>query len=518
MQNGFGASEPILKPFENIKRMDAIIDLTDPDNPKEPEWPNTEFIVGNPPFLGDKKMRNELGDQYVGALRKLYEDRLPGQSELCCYWFEKARKLILGDRCKRAGLLATQGIRGGANRAVLDRIKQTGDIFFAVPDRNWILDGATVHVSLVGFDNGDEKTRTLNGESVKSIHANLTKGSTANVGTATPQLANSELCYLGVMKAGPFDITESQATSMSVVPNVYGVPNSDVLRPRLTARDILQRQVVGWIIDFGCEATIAEASRYEEPWKYVESHVKPRREGNRRTRLAKEWWIHGEARPGLRKSLLGLKRFIVTPEVSKHRIFVWLESVFLADHQTRAFASDQDYFFGILHSSLHEYWARSQGTQLRERESGFRYTPTTCFETFPFPTPTDAQRDAIAQAAKELDMLRRNWLNPPEWTKQEILEFPGSATGPWGRYISDVDARGIGTVRYPRLVAKDDKAAAELKKRTLTNLYNQRPTWLDLAHKKLDDAVFAAYGWDSAMSDEDILAKLLELNLQRTSV
>ena len=144
-----------------------------------------------------------------------------------------------------------------------------------------------------------------------------------------------------------------------------------------------------------------------------------------------------------------------------------------------------------------------------------RYTPSTCFFTFPFPTPTDPQRDAIAQAAKELDRLRTNWLNPPEWTKQEILEFPGSTTGPWARYVSGADARGIGTVRYPRLVPKDDKAAADLKKRTLTNLYNQRPTWLDLAHKKLDAAVFAAYGWDAGMSDEDILATLLELNLQR---
>lgn len=125
------------------------------------------------------------------------------------------------------------------------------------------------------------------------------------------------------------------------------------------------------------------------------------------------------------------------------------------------------------------------------------------------------QRDAIAQAAKEPDTLRNTWLNPPEWTKQEILEFPGSTSGPWARYVADADERGIGTVRYPRLIARDEKCAAELKKRTLTNLYNQRPTWLDLAHQKLDAAVFAAYGWDPAMSDEQILAGLLALNLAR---
>src|SRR5262249_24956445 len=146
-----------------------------------------------------------------------------------------------------------------------------------------------------------------------------------------------------------------------------------------------------------------------------------------------------------------------------------------------------------------------------------RYTPTTCFETFPFPTPTDAQRDAIAAAAKELDTLRHNWLNPPEWTRQEVLAFPGSASGPWARYVHDPDPRGIGTVRYPRLVPKDDAIAAQLAKRTLRNLYNQRPKWLDLAHRQLDDAVFAAYGWPPDLSDDDLLVRLLDLNLARAA-
>jgi hypothetical protein len=120
--------------------------------------------------------------------------------------------------------------------------------------------------------------------------------------------------------------------------------------------------------------------------------------------------------------------------------------------------------------------------------------------------------------AKEfLDRLRTNWLNPPEWTRTEVLEFPGSAEGPWARYVHNTDARGIGSVRYPRVVAKDDEAARELKKRTLTNLYNARPAWLDLAHQKLDAAVFAAYGWPATLSDDELLAKLLELNLARSA-
>jgi hypothetical protein len=222
----------------------------------------------------------------------------------------------------------------------------------------------------------------------------------------------------------------------------------------------------------------------------------------------------------------------------------------------------------LLHSEPHKLWARAQAAPRRETESGFRYTPTTCFETFPFPEPTDEQRAAIAGAARELDSLRNNWLNPPEWTRQEVLEFPGSVDGPWARYVDPATVRwissplphageggersepgevgwappadgaggitqgkhphpgplpqageggrlGIGTVRYPRIVPKDDECAKELKKRTLTNLYNERPTWLDLVHKKLDEAVFAAYGWDPSISDEDLLAALLERNLRR---
>ena len=134
----------------------------------------------------------------------------------------------------------------------------------------------------------------------------------------------------------------------------------------------------------------------------------------------------------------------------------------------------------------------------------------------PLPEPTAGQTEAIAAAAKQLDTLRNNWLNPPEWMKTEILEFPGSVDGPWKRYVTNPNLVGIGTVKYPRLVAKDASAFVALKNRTLTQLYNERPTWLDNAHKKLDEAVFAAYGWPSTLTDDELLAKLLELNLARS--
>ncbi|MBA7693787.1 hypothetical protein ES703_102376 [subsurface metagenome] len=167
-----------------------------------------------------------------------------------------------------------------------------------------------------------------------------------------------------------------------------------------------------------------------------------------------QWWQYARPRPEMRAALKTKLRYIATPRVSKHRVFVWLAPEVLANDATVIIAKDDDYTFGILHSRVHELWARGTGTQLREVESGFRYTPTTTFETFPFPSPTAEQREAIAQAAKRLNELRERWLNPPE------------------------DTIGL----------------TELKRRTLTNLYNERPTWLDLAHKRLDEAVFLAYG------------------------
>ena len=479
----------------------------------EREWPKCDVIVSNPPFLGDKLMRGELGDGYVEELRRIYGNRIPGQSDLCCYWFEKARDLIEYKKCKRAGLLATQGIRGGANREVLKRIKKTGDIFFAESSRDWILAGANVHVSMVGFDAGHEKNRCLDRKRVQNIEPNLS--AVADSAKALPLPSNQRLCYLGVMKGGPFDLEDAEAVEMLRKPNPHGRPNSDVLRPRVNAQDIVRRTGGGWIIDFGCEMAVDTASRYEAPFAHVEAVVKPLRLKNRRKSHAEYWWIHGEPRPGLRQVLHGLPRFLVTPEVSKHRVFVWLSDVFLADHQTRAFARADDFFFGVLQSRFHEIWALKQGTRLETRP---RYTPSTCFETYPLPRPTPAQEGAIAAAAKELNELRERWLNPPEWTETRTLEFPGSANGPWSRYIDPSTLNpqlSTGLVRYPRLEPRDADCAAKLKKRTLTNLYNERPAWLDLAHKKLDAAVAAAYGWPADLTDEQILERLLALNLER---
>jgi hypothetical protein len=259
------------------------------------------------------------------------------------------------------------------------------------------------------------------------------------------------------------------------------------------------------------------AARYEQPFRKIRTDVYPLRAKVKRKSYREYWWLHAEPCAEMRRQIAPLKRYLVTTTVSKHRVFAWRRSPTLPDHQLVAFAREDDYFFGILHSRSHEVWARAQGTQVHERESGFRYTPTTCFETFPFPEPTDQQKIDISAVAKELNELRENWLNPLEWTTTRTLEFPGVIDGPWSRFVVDPDVRGLGTVRYPRVEPRDDDCAKKLAKRTLTNLYNERPAWLAHAHARLDAAVAAAYGFNVDLTSEKILEKLLALNIERAN-
>ncbi len=476
-ENGFGLpEEPILKPLDAIRQMDAILAYDAAGRPVEPEWPAADVIIGNPPFLGGGKIRRELGDKYTDDLFRLYGDRLPNFSDLVCYWFEKARAQIEAGQTQRAGLLATQAIRGGANRKVLERIKETGDIFWAYADRNWVLDGATVHVSMVGFDGGEESHRELNGQRVTVINAALT--SSVDLTQAKSLNENRAICFVGPSPKAPFDIDQVLGRSIIDAPtNINGRSNRDVVKPVVSGIDIVQGSRDRYTIDFGLLG-IEEASQYEAPFRYVEEVVRKARE-KRRDDYRGQWWQYARPRPEMRAALVGKTRFIATPRIAKHRVFVWLSDDVLPNDQTVVFARDDDYFLGVLHSRPHELWARATGTQLREAESGFRYTPTTTFETFPFPWPPghepagDPRVEAIAAAAADLVAKRDAWLNPP------------------------------------------DASADELKRRTLTNLYNQRPTWLALAHRRLDEAVLDAYGWPHDITDEELLARLLSLNAER---
>jgi hypothetical protein len=500
------AKRPILDALETIECRDAILDRRH-KLPVPAKWPDADFIVGNPPFLGSKLFRKHgLSDEYLADLYKTYD--LPKTSDLCCYWFERARQVIEKRPHVRAGLLATQGIRGGDNRTVLERIKKTGDIFMAWSDREWTLDGAAVQVSMVGFAASPEDTRRLDGRSVREINADLSDG--AALITASVLDQNGDIAFMGDTKGGAFDVDLDIALRLLPGTNVNRRPNCDVIVPWVNGLDITRRLRSLWIIDFGCDATHAQAAGYEAPFAHVERYVQPERRKNRRETYAKNWWIHVEPRPALRAALQGKGRFLATPTLTKFRLFGWLESPTLPDHQLIVFARSDDYFFGVLHSAVHELWARRQGTQLREAESGFRYTPTSTFETFPLPwppgkEPADARArhhalwQAISAAAAELNALREQWLNPPEWISAVEQQVDISYRAQLAAVPEDVRP----LVRRSAVMAEAAKHP-KLKTRTLTNLYNERPAWLRLAHERLDRAVLAAYratdpkgGWDA---------------------
>lgn len=507
---------------QRIVCADAILRYDDAGKPYEPTWPTVDVIIGNPPFLGGSLLRGELGGKYLEDLWSLYGERIPGASDLVCYWFEKARGKIESQTAKRAGLIATNSIRGGANRTVLDRIKQTGDIFMAWPDQPWVLNGAAVRTSLVGFDDGSQNSRLMGriqDESVKPyvyLSWNVTKvnsdlTSAQDLTFAKRIASNRQLSFIGPQKDGPLDIDNALALQMLASENPDKSSNHDVLKRYVNGEDITDRSRKKWIIDFDGRSE-DEASQYKLPFEYIESTVKPLRDNNNDVQRRLRWWLLGRSGNDYRDATKNLQRQIMTPRVSKHRVFTWVNMDHFPDSAVVAIARSDDYFFGALHSYAHEIWSLRMGTWLGKGNDP-RYTPTTTFETFPFPFPPNAEPvgdpriAAIAAAASALHAERDAWLNPV----------------------------GLGE--------------AVLRARTLTKLYNAiyayrvhlaapkgqsaylpsddndpkkiAPRMVEL-HAALDRAVLQAYGWAdladqlrTEAGDEELLRRLLALNLAR---
>ena len=503
LNHGYELSKnPILRNLDQIACRDALLNF----DGAEASWPDADFIIGNPPFLGDKKMISELGREYVMALRKAFGGRVPGGADFVTYWFEKSKLQIQEGKAIRVGLVATSSIRGGQNRKVLERIQAAGDIFNAWSDEPWVLEGASVRVSLVCFEGANHKRpfTQLNGSTVNKIYADLTAG-LVDLTSAKPLSENTKAAFSGISKKGSFEIRGEQARCWLTEPrNPNGLPNSDVVRPWINGIDVTRRLSDMWIIDFG-ELNQKEASLFESPFSWVETHVLPERKSSNSQAERRQWWLLARRAPAMQQAIAPLRRFIVTPEVSKHRVFCWMPKGIIPDKNVVVIAREDDCTFGVLQSHFHEIWALLLGTALEDRP---RYTSSTTFRTYPFPdglTPNipfkeyefDPRSIAIADAACKLDELRNKWLNPPELIKRVPEVVPG----------------------FPdRLLPVSEEAAKELGKRTLTSLYNTRPTWLANAHAELDHAVAAAYGWPEDICEADALSRLLELNLARARV
>ena len=539
-------TNPVLEPLDHIECRDALLRL--PSGAVEAEWPRADVVIGNPPFLGGSKKRGELGAGYFEQLNDVYAKRVPGGADLVCYWFEKARQQMQVGQLQAAGLVATQSIRAGSNRAVLSALTTPIHIFNAWADEPWVNDGAAVRVSLVCFGLG-ERSAVLNGQAVQQIHADLSAGEGLDLTLAQVLPANGHTVFEGTKKYGAFDVSGEVAREWLKLPNPHGRSNAEVVKPWRNGQGVTQRPSDTWIVDFGTDRTQGEASLFEAPFRYVEGHVLPERLLVRRERTRRLWWLHEEARVSMRKALGPLSRYLATPRVAKHRNFVFIDAAVLPDTRLNVIARADDTTFGILSSRMHEVWSLAQAS-MHGVGNDPTYNAKSCFETFPFPpglTPADTAHQqtevladsalipadlpekyeqkmpqalmnqaqtamvsvkvdatAIAQAAKRLNDLRQAWLNPPEWTQT----------------VPEVVPLGMSTSPYPDRTLARPGFEKQLAERTLTKLYNQRPAWLAQAHAALDAAVAAAYGWADytpAMPDDEILKRLLALNLAVTA-
>jgi type II restriction/modification system DNA methylase subunit YeeA len=340
----------------------------------------------------------------------------------------------------------------------------------------------------------------LDGHAVDVLYADLS-GRGVDLTKVSQLEENAGCCFQGPVKVGPFDIAGATARDWVRRPlNPNGLSNSQVIRPWINGQDVTGRPSDTWIIDFG-EMTEEAAALFEAPFEYVRLHIKPLRDKNADRQRREKWWRLGRSGADLRTAVAPHFRVIATPRVAKHRFFVWVAPQVLPDSRINVIARSDDTTFGILHSRFHEAWSLRLGGWHGVGNDP-QYTPSTGFETFPFPaglSPNipaseyagDPRAVRIANLAARLDQLRETWLNPSNLVKQVPEVVPG----------------------FPdRLMPIDDDAGAILKKRTITHLYNELPTWLVNAHNDLDGAVAAAYGWPADISEDVALANLLDMN------
>ena len=383
---------PILRKLDTIKCCDALLTPDGKGGFVEAKWPEADYIVGNPPFLGGKLLRRGLGDAHIEALFRTFSGRVPAEADLVCYWFAKAWAALLAGKAKRVGLVSTNSIRGGPNRKALEPLAQAGAIFEAWSDEAWTVEGAAVRVSLVCFGerastaSGTEKT-LLNGKTVINANADLS-GGLGDLTLAKPLHENLGIAFQGVTKGGPFEVSDKVARAWLVEPlNPNGKPNFMLLHPIISGGDIVKRREPGWVADFSL-LTLKEAALYEEPFEHAKSNVEPFRANNRRQLYREKWWRFAESRPTLMRKINCVSRYIAAPKVSQHRLFSWIDSVIYPDNLVIAITRDDDCTFGVLCSIFHSEWSLRLGSTLEDRPDLYAWF---VFRNVPLPRGPDAE-------------------------------------------------------------------------------------------------------------------------------
>lgn len=535
--------EPIIRDFRNIECRDAVLDWDEvtplldeagqpvtrwdgrstkphpvtgqevPDenaripayryhNPRPAAWPDADFIVGNPPFIGTALMRDALGDGYTEAIRGVYA-HVPASADYVMFWWDKAAELVRRGGLQRFGLITTNSLRQTFNRRVLQHhmeAKEPLSLVFAIPNHPWVdsAEGAAVRISMTVAEFGEkdgvlrkvtaeQRTETDEAsvrlsESRGKIQPDLTIG--ANVAGVLPLEANSNLSSRGVQLIGAgFIVTPEEAEEMGLG-RVPGLEKH--IRQYRNGRDITATPRGVMVIDlFGLEVEEVR-QRFPEVYQWIYERVKPQRDQNNRASYRNNWWIHGEPRSNFRPTLEDLSRYIATVETSKHRFFIFLNKNILPDNMLVNIALDDAYFLGVLSSRIHLAWVLASGGTLEDRP---RYNKSRCFDPFPFPDATEAQKQRIRELAEQLDAHRkRQQAQHPKLTLTDMYNV--------------LEKLRVGA----SLTAKEK----QVHEQGLVSILRQ-------LHEELDTAVFAAYNWPPDLSDEEILSRLVALNAERAT-
>ena len=479
--------------------------------PRAPEWPEADFIVGNPPFLGHTRKRNYLGDGYVDALQQAWH-HLPQSCDLVMYWWDRAATLVREGKVRRFGLITTNSITQVFNRGVVEsHINKSHDglrLVFAVPDHPWVLNGAAVRIAMTVAARSDDEVAKIRHGTIASVGGQVEDDGGALVVELSVQqvdrvnsdlsigvdVANSHvlrsnlgLTSNGVLLAGAgFALTVSELEGLGLTHQTL----PPVVRPYMNAREMMSGNQERFVIDaFGMDAESLRA-KYPALYQRLLERVKPEREQNKEKSRRERWWLLGRTRTELRKALRGLDRFIITPETSKHRVFTFVPATLCPDHMLYAVALDKSWHLGVLSSRPQTVWSLAAGATLEDRP---RWRNGTCFDLFPFPEVSPAQEAGIGRLAEQLDAHRRD--------------------------AQARDPKAHLTAQYNALVRLREAKAGGAPLTEAERAFHQRALTGVLAelHDALDAAVCTAYGWPVDLSDEALLIRLVALNAARAA-
>ncbi len=464
-------------------------------NPRVASWPTADFVIGNPPYLGQSRQRAVLDDGYVDALRNAYPD-LPDTADFVLYWWQRAALLVAAGELGAAGLITTNSIAQGQNRLAIElAIARGASIVWVCANHPWVGDGdaAAVRVAMTVVTRGasraalvhvDDDGLVVSQQYVARIHSDLT--GFADVATASRLVlwANADLAHDGVKLHGRgFQISPVEAADLLKSDGSHAA----VLRPLRNGRDIAARPRGVYAIDFGL-MTESEARAYPVLFDVVRDRVLPTRLANRSESYARYWWRFGRPRPEWRVASAGLARFIATVDTSPHRYFVFLDDTVLADDGLVQVASDDAYVLGVLSSLIHRTWSIASGGRLGVGDDP-RWNKSTCFDPYPFPAAGLKLTASIRDVATRLDAHRTAALARDERVTMtgmyNVVEKlrSGAALTPKERSIHEIAACGV---------LKD-------------------------LHDELDVLVAQAYGWPWPMQREEILERLVALHDERVA-